>query len=310
MSIYISIVVPVFNEATNIPVFVERTVRILKSLEKPYEIIFALDPSSDGSEQIIRQLAEKNRNIKGLFFSRRFGQPAATLAGIEHCNGDCCVIIDVDLQDPPELIPSLVEKFEAGYDVVYARRTSREGETLIKRLVAFVGYFLINKLSDVDIPRNTGDFRLVSRRVVSELGRLNETHGFLRGLVSFVGFPHTFVDYSRDRRLQGVGNYNRYLGSITIGMNGLVSFSRRPLQIMSLFGLLLAFLSFLVGVTYLGLKLADYDLAPGLPTTVILISFFTGIQLLALGLIGEYVGRIYDEVKRRPMYIAQSKLNL
>lgn len=305
----ISVVVPVYKEEANIIPFLARTEKVLDGLGVDYEIIFALDPSPDRTEDVILAEIERNKNIKLLVFSRRFGQPAATMAGILNCIGDFCVVIDVDLQDQPELISQMFDKLCEGYEVVYARRRSRKGETLIKRLVAHVGYAVINKFSEVQIPRNTGDFRIMTRRVIEELRRLNESHGFLRGLVAYVGFRQTFIEYDRDERYRGVGNYNRITGSIKIGLNGLISFSARPLFLMSIVGFVVALFSFLLGFWYVVQKLAGVDLTPGLSTTVLVISFFAGVQLLGLGLIGEYVGRIYDEVKRRPMYVIDRKTN-
>lgn len=299
----ISIVVPVYNEAENISPFLKRAESVLSKNNFSYEIIFCLDPSPDTTEDVIQQEIERNSNIKLLVFSRRFGQPAATMAGILHSQGEACVVIDVDLQDPPELIEEMYKKLNEGYEVVYAKRRSRKGETLFKRIISYFGYKLINKLSDVQIPRNTGDFRIMSRRVVEELRRLNETHGFLRGLVAYVGFKQAFVEYDRDVRYSGRGNYNRITGSLKIGLNGLISFSSRPLQMMSIAGANLAAFSFLLGLWYVFQKLAHINLTPGLSTTVLIVSFFSGIQLLCLGLIGEYIGRIYEEVKGRPMYI-------
>jgi polyisoprenyl-phosphate glycosyltransferase len=198
---------------------------------------------------------------------------------------------------------------QEGFEVVYAKRRSRRGETLIKNIVSYVGYSLINKLSDVSIPRNTGDFRIMSRKVINELKRLNESHGFLRGLVAYVGFKQACIEYNRDARHTGKGNYNRLIGSLKIGMNGLISFSSKPLFIMSLGGVFLAGFSFLLGAWYTFQKLIGIQLTPGLSTTVLVITFFSGTQLLGLGLIGEYVGRIYDEVKRRPLFIVDREIN-
>jgi polyisoprenyl-phosphate glycosyltransferase len=252
---------------------------------------------------------ERNPAVKLILFSRRFGQPAATMAGILNCTGEKCVVIDVDLQDQPEVIEQLYDKMAEGYEVVYAMRSSREGETLIKKAVSYFGYSVINRLSDVQIPRNTGDFRIMSRRVIEELRRLSETHGFLRGMVAFVGFKQAAVLYSRDARLTGTGNYNRLIGSLRIGINGLVGFSSRPLQLMSMTGFVVAAMSFLIGIWYAAQKIAGISITPGLPTTVLVVSFFSGVQLLALGVVGEYIGRIYDETKGRPMYIVDKKFN-
>ncbi len=175
--------------------------------------------------------------------------------------------------------------------------------------MSYFGYSVINRLSDVQIPRNTGDFRIMSRRVIEELRGLSETHGFLRGMVAYVGFKQAAVLYNRDARLTGTGNYNRLIGSLRIGINGLVGFSSRPLQLMSMAGFMVAAVSFAIGLWYLIQKLMGSNLTPGLPTTVLVISFFSGVQLLALGVVGEYIGRIYDETKRRPMYIVDRKVN-
>ncbi len=308
-NIDISLVVPVYREETNIRPFLIRAEKVFETLGISYEIIFALDPSPDRTEEVIQEEINRNPRIKLMVFSRRFGQPAATMAGILTCTGSSCVVIDVDLQDPPELIAELHAKLKDGYEVVYAKRHSRKGETAVKRLISYFGYWVINSMSDVKIPRNTGDFRILSRRVIEELRRLNETHGFLRGLVAYVGFKQAFVEYDRDERLAGTGKYNRLTGSFKIGLNGLVSFSSRPLQLMSISGFVLAVFSFLLGGWYVFQKLTGIDLTPGMSTTVLLVTFFAGVQLLGLGLIGEYVGRIYDEVKRRPMYIIDRKVN-
>lgn len=305
----LSIVVPVYKEAGNIKPFLQRTEAVMAKMDVTYEIIFALDPSPDDTEAVILREIERNPAVKLILFSRRFGQPAATMAGILNCAGEKCVVIDVDLQDQPELIEQLWAKMAEGYEVVYAMRSSREGETLIKKAVSYFGYSVINRLSDVQIPRNTGDFRIMSRRVIEELRGLPEGHGFLRGMVAYVGFRQAAVLYSRDARLSGTGNYNRLVGSLRIGINGLVGFSSRPLQVMSMAGFVVAAISFLVGIWYVIQKIVGVNLTPGLPTTVLAVSFFSGVQLLALGLVGEYIGRIYDETKRRPMYIVDKKIN-
>src|SRR5580698_7624909 len=299
----LTVVVPIYKEEANIRPFLARMEPVLAKITERYEILFCLDPSPDRTAEVVQHEISRDRRIRLVTFSRRFGQPAATMAGIALAKGAATVVIDVDLQDPPELIGEMYAKMADGFDVVYAKRRSRKGETLAKRFISWVGYGVINKLSDVQIPRNTGDFRIMSRRVCEELTRLNEGHGFLRGLVAFVGFPQAFVEYDRDPRHAGVGNYNRFTGSLKIGLNGVISFGSRPLQVMSIVGLVVAGFSFLLGAWYLLTKLAGWNYNPGLPTTVLVVTFFSGMQLLSLGLMGEYVGRIYDEVKRRPKYI-------
>lgn len=305
----LSVVVPVYKEEKNIKPFLKRTEMVLEEMGIHYEIIFSLDPSPDRTEDIILEEIKRNNKIKLISFSRRFGQPAATMAGILSCTGKTCVVIDVDLQDQPELIKTLYSKLHEGYEVVYAKRQSRKGETLIKRVISYFGYAAINRLSDVQIPRNTGDFRIMTRKIIEELRQLNESHGFLRGLVAYVGFKQTYINYDRDERFSGKGNYNRLTGSLKIGLNGLISFSSKPLQLMAFGGFFLAIISFLIGGWYVIQKIIGIDLTPGLSTTVLMVTFFSGVQLLGLGLLGEYVGRIYDEVKQRPLYIIDKKHN-
>ena len=305
----ISVVVPVYNEQQNIRPFLERLEPVLENIGKPAEIIFVLDPSFDQTETVILEELGRNPAIKLLVMSRRFGQAAATMAGILSCSGDFCVVIDVDLQDPPELIQKLYEKAQEGYDVVYATRRSRKGENFIKEKISSLGYAIINKVSEVPIPRDTGDFRIMTRRVIDELRNLNESHAFLRGLVAYVGFRQAKVEYDRDERYSGRGKYNRFTGSLRIGLNGIIGFSVRPLQLMAIIGTALSIFSFILGGWYVLQKLIGFDLTPGLSTTVLVVTFFSGVQLLALGLVGEYVGRIYDEVKKRPRYIVDRRIN-
>ena len=306
----ISLIVPVYKEERNIRPFLERAEPVLDRLG-PYEIIFCLDPSPDQTEAVILKEIERNPRIGLLVFSRRFGQPAATMAGILNCRGDWCAVIDVDLQDPPEVIEELFAKAREGYEVVTARRSSREGETLAKRAVSEFGYTVINRLAEVKIPRNTGDFRLMRRRVVEELRGLSETHGFLRGLVALVGFRQGEVIYKRDFRLSGAGNYNRYLGSLKIGLNGIIGFSTKPLQIMMWTGFGIALLSVIGIAAVFILKVIQGDAFPmGVPTITVLVLFMGGVQLAAIGVLGEYIGRTYEEVRRRPLYIVDRAVNL
>jgi len=305
----ISVVVPVYKEERNIRPFLARAVPVLERLG-PYEILFCLDPSPDRTEAIIREEIARNPRIGLLVFSRRFGQPAATMAGVFNCRGAWCAIIDVDLQDPPELIETLWHKAHEGFDVVTARRETRQGETWAKRAVSRLGYKLIDEIAEVTIPRNIGDFRVMSRRVVEELRGLSESHGFLRGLVALVGFAQTEVPYKRDARHAGSGNYNRYLGSLKIGFNGIFGFSTFPLQIMMWAGFLIACLSACGILIMVTLKIIHGDDFPmGIPTITVLVLFIGGVQLVAVGVLGEYVGRIYDEVRRRPPYIVERAIN-
>jgi polyisoprenyl-phosphate glycosyltransferase len=302
----LTVVVPAYNEESNVDRLHERLVEVLGAVEIQWELVFSVDPSTDRTEELILALRERDPRVKMLRFSRRFGQPAATLAGMEAARGDAVVVIDADLQDPPEMIVQMVEHWRDGYEVVFAQRRTREGETLAKRIVSNVGYRLIKRVADVEIPPNTGDFRLMSRRVVDNVVALNESHGFLRGLVGFVGFRQTSILYDRDARAAGQSKYNRFLGSLVIGMNGLVGFSRYPLHLISLTGIILSGFAVLFAVIYVIFTIAGFDFPTGNPTIVVLVSLFSGIQLLSLGIMGEYVGRIYDEVKRRPKVIVES----
>ena len=295
----LSIVVPVYREEGNLPEFIRTVTTILAGTGLDYEIIFAMDPSPDRTEDIILQSCETNPRIKLLKFSRRIGQPMATLGGMQYSRGDAVVVMDVDLQDPPQLIQQMVAKWRDGYDVVMAQRSSRKGETLAKRIVSYLGYKVIARISDTHIPPNTGDFRLMSRRVVDEVIRLQESHGFLRGLVALVGFKQTCIVFDRPARFAGSGNYNRFLGSLRIGLNGIVCFSSYPLTLSSQLGFLLAGFSFLLGVVYATMKIMGVPFPLGNPTIVILVLFMGGIQLISVGILGAYIARIYEEVKRR-----------
>jgi polyisoprenyl-phosphate glycosyltransferase len=303
----LSIVIPAYNEEANVNRVYERLRKILDGLELDWEIIFSVDPSTDRTEQLILELREHDSRIKMLRFSRRFGQPMATIAGLEASSGDAVVVIDCDLQDPPELIVEFVACWREGYEVVYAQRRTRAGETLPKRIVAALGYRVIARIAEVEIPPNTGDFRLLGRRVVENVVALEERHGFLRGLVALVGFRQTSVLYDRDVRAAGSSKYNRFFGSLVIGLNGVIGFSRYPLQLISLIGIALSAVAFLVAIAYLTLKVSGLPFPVGNPTVVVVMAFFSGIQLLSLGVIGEYVGRIYDESRQRPKYILESR---
>ena len=305
----ISIVVPVYKEENNIRPFLKRLEPVLERVGF-YEILFCLDPSPDNTEQIIKKEIDRNKRIGLIVFSRRFGQPAATIAGIMNSKGQACVVIDVDLQDPPELIPLLYSKLQEGYDVVYAKRKSRKGESGIKLLVSSFGYRMINAMSNCEIPPDTGDFRIISRKVVEEIRKLKETHGFLRGLVALVGFRQTYVEYEREERYSGQGKYNRYFGSLKIGLNGLICFSSMPLTVVLITGLVCTVASF----TAFLILLASISMWDNVWMPCFLIGicavFFVGSSLMtAIGLLGEYIGRIYDEVKVRPMYIVDRRYN-
>ena len=302
----LSIVVPVYREEKNVPEFLRRLRPILSGITEDYEIIFSLDPSPDRTEDVILEQRATDARIKLLKFSRRFGQPMATLAGLEYSSGEAVIVMDVDLQDPPELLNEMVAKWREGYDVVLPQRRQRTGEPWVKQIVAATGYKVINKIADVRIPPNTGDFRLMSRRVVQEVVRLKESHGFLRGMVAVVGFKQALIPFDRPARFAGETNYNRFLGSLRIGFNGIFCFSTYALTLSTMFGFALAIGTFLFALLYLVAKLLGlFNFASGNPTIVILILFLGGIQLISVGILGEYIGRIYEEVRARPKFIVE-----
>ncbi len=303
--IVLTVIVPVYKEEGKIDEFLRRILPILESVTGAFEIIFALDPSPDRTEEKILAARNADRRIKLLRFSRRFGQPFATLAGLQYSSGEAVVVIDVDLQDPPELIIQMVEKWREGYEVVYAQRRTREGETWLKKVVSEIGYKAINRIAEVEIPKNTGDFRLMSRRVVNEINRLKECHGFLRGMVALAGFRQTSILFDRPARFSGKGNYNRFLGSLRIGFNGIFCFSNYALTLSTLAGFVIALAAFSVGILYAVLKIFGFPFPLGNPTIVILVLFLGGIQLICIGILGEYIGRIYEEVRQRPRFIIE-----
>ncbi|HEY8239888.1 MAG TPA: glycosyltransferase family 2 protein [Kiritimatiellia bacterium] len=306
----LSVVVPVYQEEAAVPIFLQRIVPVLEKITADYEIIFSMDPGKDRTDQVILDSIKSNPRIKLLVMTRRWGQPASTMAGIESCTGKACVVIDVDLQDPPELIADLYAKWKEGYEVVFAQRKSRKGETLPKRIVSYIGYWLIGRISEVPIPRNTGDFRLIDRKVIEGLRSLRETHGFLRGLVAYVGYRQASVLYDRDQRLTGNSKYSQITGSLRIGFNGIVAFSSKPLSLATTTGFVMAALSVLIGFAYVGRALVlGESMATGMAPVILLVSFLGGVQLICLGIMGEYIGRIYEEVRGRPKYMIARKIN-
>jgi dolichol-phosphate mannosyltransferase len=306
MATLLSVVVPVYREEKSVPEFLGRLRPVLSSLTEDYEVIFSMDPSPDGTERAILSARAQDPRIKLLKFSRRFGQPMATLAGMQYSSGDAVVVMDVDLQDPPELIPEMVARWRGGYDIVLPQRRRREGEPWIKTLIAFCGYKVINRIAEVPIPANTGDFRLMSRRVANEVVRLKECHGFLRGMVALVGFKQCLIPFDRPHRYAGRTKYNRFVGSLRIGFNGLFCFSSYALGLATTMGFLVAGFSFLLMAIYLFYKFMGWPILWGNPTLVILVSFLGGVQLIGIGILGEYIGRIYEEVRARPKFIVES----
>ena len=303
----LSIVVPVYNEEKTIGRFLTATRSALQSVTEDYEVIFAADPCKDNTVEIIREENAIDPRVKALVLSRRFGQPSATFAGLSCASGDAVIVIDCDLQDPPSLIPEMVRTWQKGYKVVIPQRRSRQGETLIKRMISHLGYWFINRIAEVPIPRNTGDFRLLDRRVVQEIVALKEHHGFLRGLTAIAGFKTFLLPFDRDARADGEGKYNRFTGSFKIGFNGIVAFSDYLLNVMVKVGLALALLTLpLAGLLILIKAERWYDFSPGIATLFVFILLVSGMQLVGMGILGAYIGRIYEEAKDRPKFIVES----
>ena len=247
----ISVIVPVFNESANIQIFLDRTIPILEKIKVEYEIIFILDPSKDNTEEILLRILKTNTKIKLIKLSRRFGQPAATLAGIHHAKLENLVFIDVDLQDPPEMIDEMFKLSKQGYDTVLAKRTKKKGENPIRKFISNIGYYLISKLSDTNIPMNVGEYRMISRRVANEIIQLEEKEFFLRGINSFIGFSQKILEFDREPRSKGETKYNKFTGSLRIGLNGIFSFSTKPLHFITILSTISFMFSFTIFVLYL-----------------------------------------------------------
>ncbi|MCR5268993.1 MAG: glycosyltransferase family 2 protein [Lachnospiraceae bacterium] len=299
----LSIVVPVYNEENGITPFLLRTEQVVEELGCDYEIIFCMDPSTDNTYEMIKEHMTLNKHIKLITMSRRFRQAAATMAGVLHCAGDACVVIDVDLQDPPEVIPDLVAKWQEGFDVVYAQRIDRQGETKLRKLIDLTAYRVINFLSDVEIPVDTADFRLINRRVIEELRKMPETNMFFRGMVSYVGFKQTAVRYHRDAREADESKYNRFFGEFRMGFHGLFCFSSKPLEYVTFLGIFMTGFGALLSLIYWCQKLFSRKKETFISGVSALIWFIGGLQIFVCGLLGEYITRIYDDVKGRQRFI-------
>jgi glycosyltransferase involved in cell wall biosynthesis len=305
----ISVVAPAFNEAANLPLFCQRTSAVLEQIGDPWEIILVDDGSADDTRGVIRSLHDQDSRIKGLSFSKNFSHQIAITAGLDYARGDAVVIIDSDLQDPPEMIPELVARWREGYQVVYAQREVREGETWFKKVTAALFYRLIRKMSSVDIPVDTGDFRLLDRRAADAMRGLREHHRFMRGLAVWIGFKSAAVRYHRAARHAGETKYP-LRRMVKLAVDAITNFSYLPLQLASYFGFAVAGISLIAIVAVIVLRLFVGRELTGQATTLVSVLFIGGIQLICLGVIGEYLGRIYDEVKQRPLYIVDDLIGL
>jgi glycosyltransferase involved in cell wall biosynthesis len=301
----LSIVVPVYNECESIRSFLDRVRKVGDALAPiEYEVLFVDDGSSDDSYRVLSKLADEDPKIAVIKLSRNFGHQMAITAGMDAARGDAVVIIDGDLQDPPEVIAEFVDKWQQGYDVVYGVRTKRAGENRIKLLTASLYYKVLRILTRIDIPVDTGDFRLMARRVVEQLKRLTEKERFVRGLVSWVGFRQIGVAYCRDRRYAGETKYP-YGKMIKFALDGITSFSTIPLRLSTWLGYLSSTVAFLYACSVFIQKALGYTVQ-GWATIMVGVLFLGGVQLICLGIMGEYIGRIYEESKRRPLYIVEN----
>ncbi len=304
MNITYSIIAPIYNELENLPELYRRVSTVMDGNDEPWELILVDDGSTDGSTEKIMNLAEDDNRVRPVIFARNFGHQIAITAGWDYARGQAIVIIDADLQDPPEIIPELAKKWKEGYEVVYAVRAEREGDTWFKKLTASFFYRLIYLITDVKIPVDTGDFRLMDRKVVDVLKQMRERHRFPRGMSAWVGFRQLGVPYKRAARYSGVTKYP-IQKMLKLAVNAITSFSYFPLQVATFFGFVSAGLAILAIPVVIYLRVAGIPQFTGQATTLIAVLFLGGVQLISLGILGEYIGRLYDEAKGRPLYIVR-----
>jgi dolichol-phosphate mannosyltransferase len=299
----ISVIVPVYNEEANLPLLRARLVPVLEALVgTAWEVLFINDGSRDGSMAVLRSFTANDARLRYINFSRNFGHQIAVWAGLDRAQGEAIAIIDADLQDPPEVIADLYAKLQNGYEVVYARRRQRQGESPLKLLTARVFYRILAAITSVEIPVDTGDFRIVDRKVVQVLRNMNEHNKFIRGQIAWIGFRQTFVEYDRQSRNAGQTGYT-YGKMFRFALDGITSFSDFPLKLASFIGFAVAGISFVLGMVALYARFVTQDYVPGWASLMITILFLGGVQLVSLGIIGEYLSRISQDVKNRPLYV-------
>lgn len=303
-----SVVVPVYNEELVIRETYRRLKSVMDGLNEPYELIFVNDGSRDATAAIAKGICEEDRNVKFISFSRNFGHQVAITAGMDYSRGEAVVVIDADLQDPPEVITEMLKKWKEGYDVVFGQRIKRQGETFFKKLTAKLFYRFLKSMTDVDIPVDTGDFRLIDRKVCDALKSVNERNRYVRGIISWLGFRHTGVQFVREKRFAGETKYP-FRKMVRFAFDAIASFSYKPLKLASYSGVTISFLSFLYLLVVLYQRLFTGSTIAGWASILAVSLFFNGIILVMLGIIGGYIGRIYDEVKGRPLYIVRDAVN-
>lgn len=306
----ISVVVPMYYEEKVVNECYNRLTTVLTTISLSYEIIFVNDGSTDNTLPLLESLARSDSNVKVISFSRNFGHQVAVSAGIDYAKGDAIVIIDADLQDPPELIPDMITLWQQGYNVVYAKRKIRKGETFSKLITAKFFYRLLDKLSEVKIPLDTGDFRLIDKKVADVLRGLSEHNRFLRGIIAWAGFNQTPILYERHERFAGNTKYP-FTKMLKFGLDGIISFSSKPLRLILSFGFLAIFIALILFLyTIISVLSPNMTTVKGWPSLMITLVFFSGVQLVSIGILGEYIARMYDENKNRPLYIVDKTYNI
>jgi dolichol-phosphate mannosyltransferase len=303
----LSIVIPVFNEAETIETLCSRVASVLDHITDDYEVILVNDGSTDSSLQLLRSVAARDKRFRVLDLSRNFGHQTAITAGLQYASGAAAIIMDGDLQDPPELIPCFLEKWNEGFEIVYAVRAKRK-EGLLKRVLYKSFYLALRTVAHIDIPLDSGDFGLIDRRVLDIINKMPERNRFIRGLRSWVGFRQTGIPYDRDARFSGVPKYS-FSKLFKLALDGLVSFSTIPLRLATAMGFIISGLSF-IGIFIYVYRFITTPRVPGFTTLIIIVLFIGGVQLITVGILGEYIGRIYDETKQRPLFIVRETINI
>ena len=300
----LSVIIPIYNEEENISLLHHRLTKVLNEMDSGYELIFVNDGSHDDSMELVQQLAKENAYVKYIDLSRNFGHQIAVMAGLDHAQGEASIIIDADLQDPPELIPEMVAKWKEGYEVVYAKRKSRKGESAMKKWTAKLFYRILRKLTDFDIPVDVGDFRIIDQKIVEVLRNMPERSKYLRGQIAWVGFNQTYVTYNREERHAGETGYS-IKKMLDLAMNAVTGFSEAPLRLVTYMGIMVTVFSLLTMMYTLISRLLTDSYVEGWASLMVSILFLGGVQMIAIGILGEYIGRIYRDIRQRPLYIVK-----
>lgn len=302
MSMELTVIIPIYNEEKNIPILYDRLKKVVSELKVPYEFIFINDGSRDNSMELIRELAINENTVRFINFSRNFGHQIAVTAGIDASKGNAVVIIDADLQDPPEIITEMYHKMQEGFQVVYARRKTRAGESFFKKFTAKLFYRILAKITSIKIPLDTGDFRIMDRKIVDVLKDMPEQQKYLRGQIAWVGFKQTYVLYDRDERFAGETGYS-YKKMIRLALDGITSFSNLPLKFATMTGFFVSGITFLLSLYALYARFISKDYVPGWTSLILAVLFIGGVQLISIGIIGEYMSRMSANVRKRPLYV-------